>query len=657
MFFIQEVFSMKNTKPIALLLLSASLLMGCSPESGGDKSSSASSSETSSSDGDSSQTSKESSQDSSSSSEIEDDKISVEDAYYQIAKTQAQEISGASSTHFETESKGARLTNSTSETYIAYADGSTSSSGTYTRKEEGKDDAISAFKRFAGKVTDTYEIDGENQSYDMFVQVTDFSDDISTNSSYSDSASKKFIIASKDDIGNLEEGEYILASDFSLYASANLTAKLANFLASNVVGNAYAEQCGATKVLYKLDSENNWNYSLSYSYNYNESGQNVATEVSLSYVLNFDKTRLLSYSTLNQVTYTNNEDATDYSVSSLKESGTIEYGTRAEAMGSDALNPDDYFLQSVTEVALNARMASDWTKYNKVEYEDGGYALSTSYSQIYGLANTYSPSKALSLELSPTASSNEDVIALENGIFVIKGEGSADLTFSYYRKMPSTGVYKLTSIKAKNVTIATAKAEKIDFVSKGDIYLHQGLTIGSTYTWNYRITPTQADQAVTVSSSNEDVLEASFTNNGTITLKPKSEGVVTVTLTSVSEPSVTVSKTFYVLPDMDFASFLSSHTFTYTNPWGNTRVVSFDGNGNGSVVVSSASGDTSVTETFTYSLNGSEITFDYDSVSGLASFEDGRIVARLNDETGEFLGLGIAIASSDYSTYVYTIAE
>lgn len=649
---------MKSSKPIALLLLSASLLVGCANNNNnggsGSSSSDASTSKQASSD---SKGSSNSSSGDNSSSDIEDDKISVEDAYYQIAKAQAQELGGASSTHFETESKGSRLTNSTSETYTTYADGSTSSSGTYTRKEEGKDDVTSTFKRFAGKQTDTYEIDGENQSYDMFVQVADFSDDSSSNSSYSDSASKKFIVASEDDIGNLEEGEYILASDFGLYASANLTAKLANFLASNVVGNVYAEQCGATKVLYKLDSENNWNYSLSYSYDYNESGQNVATVVSLSYVLSFDHTRLLSYSTLNQVTYTNTEDPTDFSVSSLKESGSIEYGTRTETMGPDVLNPDDYFLQSVTEVALNARMATDWTKYAKVEYKDGGYALSTSYSQIYGLANTYTPSKALSLDLSPTASSNEDVIALEDGIFVIKGEGSADLTFSYYRKMPSTGVYKLTSIKAKSVTIAAAKAEKIDFVSKGDIYLHQGLAIGSTYTWNYRVTPAQADQAVNVASSSEDILEASFATNGTITLKPKAEGAVTVTLTSTSEPSVSASKTFYVLPDMDFASFLSNHTFTNTNPYGTTRVLTFDGEGNGTAKVSSSSSSTSVTDTFSYTLSGSEITFDYDSSSGLSSFEDGRIIARLDEKTGEYLGLGIAIASSDYSTFVYSIVE
>ncbi len=651
---------MKNSKPIALLLLSAFLLMGCSTNNNNGGSSGASetssSKETSSS---ASTSSDSSSQDSSSSSEsIEDNKIGVEEAYYQIAKTQTQEINFASSTYFATESRGSRLINSTEETYTTYTDGSTSSNGTYTRKEEGKDDEVSSFKRFAGKVTDTYEIDGANVSYDMFVQVSDFSDDSSSNSSYSDSASKKFIIASSDDIGNLEEGEYILASDFSLYASANLTSKLADFLASNVVGNAYAEQCGATRILCLYDDAAScWNYSLSYSYSYNESGQNVATEVSLSYALNFDRSRLLSYSTENKVTYTNLEDSTDYSVSSLKESGSIEYGTRSETKGSDVLNPENYFLQSVTQVTLNARMATDWTKYVKVNYEDGGYALSTSFSQIYGLAGAYSPSKALALDLAPSASSNEDVIALEDGVFVIKGEGTADLTFSYYRKMPSTGVYKLSTIKAKNVTVAAAKAEKIDFIAKGDIYLNQGLVIGSTYTWNYRVTPTQADQVVTVTSSDESILEASFTSNGVITLKAKSEGAVTVTLTSVSEPSVSSEpKTFYVLPDMDFASFLSGHTFTCTNPYGTTKVLNFDPEGNGTAKVSATSTTSTFTDTFTYTLSGSEITFDYDSVSGTASFEDGRIVGTF-DEKGNYLGLGIAIGSSDLSTFVYSIVE
>lgn len=652
---------MKNSKPIALLLLSAFLLMGCSSNNNnggsGSASETSSSKETSSS---ASSSSDSSSQDSSSSSgSIDDNKIGVEEAYYQIAKTQTQEINFASSTYFATESRGARLTNSTEETYTTYTDGSTSSSGTYTRKEEGKEDAVSSFKRFAGKLTDTYEIDGANVSYDMFVQVSDFSDDSSTNSSYSDSASKKFIIASSDDVGNLKEGEYILASDFSLYASANLTSKLADFLASNVVGNAYAEQCGATRILCLYDDAAScWNYSLSYSYSYNESGQSVATEVSLSYALNFDRSRLLSYSTENKVTYTNLEDSTDYSISSLKESGSIEYGARSETKDSDVLDPENYFLQSVTQVTLNARMATDWTKYVKVNYEDGGYALSTSFSQIYGLAGSYSPSKALALDLAPSASSNEDVIALEDGVFVIKGEGTADLTFSYYRKMPSTGVYKLSTIKAKNVTVAAAKAEEIDFIAKGDIYLHQGLVIGSTYTWNYRVTPTQADQVVTVTSSDESILEASFTSNGVITLKAKSEGAVTVTLTSVSEPSVSSEpKTFYVLPDMDFASFLSGHTFTCTNPYGTTKVLNFDEEGNGTAKVSATSTTSTFTDTFTYTLSGSEISFDYDSVSGTASFEDGRIVGVFDEKDNHYLGLGIAIGSSDLSTRVYSIVE
>ena len=655
---------MTNAKNIPFLMLSSmALLASCAatPNADSEKSevSEPSSSIGESSEGDSSFYSSDSSSPDSSSEEssesVDDGSIDVIDAYYEIAKTQDAEIRFASSTSYRSETSSSRLSNITEETYSTYSDGSTTSKGTYTKKEEGKEDQIDTFNRIATKIEQTYEIDSATQekaTYDMFVSVTDYDKGIGSNSSYQDSASKVYILDKASEAGNLDEDQYILSSDFSLECSPNLTGKLADFLASNVVGNIYAEQCGVTKIKSIADETGNWNYSLAYSYSYVEDGQNVGNEIKLSYTLDSNKKKLLSYSTSSKVTYSY-EGEGDEAISLYAESGSITYGEREKEIADDAIDPDDYFLEEASSVGLKAHKGFNYVDIPS-ESLNSGYNIPTTCTDIIGYADSKKPEKTLDASLTPSETSDSSIVALEDGEFVIKGTGTVDLTFSYYKKRAEDGVYCLTTIKAESVTVSDTKAEDIYFAYKSDMNAHLGLVAGETYSWGYSVSPAKADQAVTAVSSNPNVLGVTVSEEGTLSLEAKAKGAATITLTSVSTPEVTVSKTFYVIRNMDYAAYLPKHTFYTKNPYGTEITIKFNTDGTGTRHI--VQGENSLDDTFNWEIESNELTFDFDKTPSIKEYEDGLVIGRI-DSSGSFLGYGLSIASSDYSTEIYSLAD
>ncbi len=594
-----------------------------------------------------------SSEESSSQSEDNPYTISVSDAYYEIANAQAEEINNASRTFYRDESTSSRLSNVMEETYLTYKDGSTTSSGTYTKKEEGHEDQIDTFKRIATAVAETYEdASGSQTTYNMFVSALDFTNDnAGSNPTYQDSASKIYILDSASEAGNLDEDQYIVSSDFALYCSANLTGKLANFLASNVVDNVYAEQCGATSITPSIGTDGSWNYSLAFSYSYDEDGETVASEIKAEYTLSEDKSRLLSFSTSSKTTYSR-EGEDDEAISLTASSGIITYGDRTKKMADDVLNPEDYFLAEVKNVGLKAQ---DGFKYVTVlpDMTNDGYSVPNTCSKITGYACKAKPEKTIDTSLVPYATSNPDIVALEDGEFVIKALGKCSLTFSYYKKDSATGVYKFTTVRASNVSIKTAAPEKIGFAVMSTINKELSLIKGETYTWEYYVSPAKASSDVTVTSSNPDVLSVSL-EDGNLKLEAKAEGAATITLASLTDPSITASKNFYVLGDMDYVSFLTSHTFYSKNPYGTELTIKFNADGTGTRHI--VQGEATEDDTFNWENEENELTFDFDKTPGIKEYEDGLIIGRVNDD-GEFLGYGLSIGSSDYSTEVYSIID
>lgn len=619
---------------LATMLLSTVMLIGCT--------SNPISSSIDSSQGEvsSEEISSDESENSSISSEINGGSISLENAYNEIAKAQKAELNNAKSVIYHSESSSATVQNKIDQTYTNYEDGSTTSTGTYTRSIEGKEDETDTFKTIATSTVDKYENGDDIDNYRMFVEVRDFDKDIGISDGYKDSATKKFIIDSEDDIGNLSDGEYILAKDFEANAAANLTAKLANFIAGDIMSSDYAIQTGLNKVKPTQKETGEWEYLIQFQYSSTDEGIVTTYLTKAQYTLSQDKSRLLSFDTLNKTTYEREGDEPAYSL--YEESGEIIYGDKALEMGKDVLNIDNYFLTDVLSVRLEAVSG-----FKTITVGDD-LTIPTNCSTIYGYANNRKPLKSMNTALMASKSSSEEVVAIEDDNFVIKGTGVTSLTFSYYRKRPSTGAYYLSSIRVDNVTIISAQVESISFVSKGDINLHYGLEIGKTYSWGYRVSPKEAPQAITASVNDPELANVIVNSDSTISIKPKKEGEFSITLTSVGSPDISVTKRFYTLSNtMDYKAFLTGHKFYYKNGLGTAQTLTFQEDGTClRHMEQTDNGKTSTSDdTCKWSLNGTVLTFS-DADGDFKVFESGRIVKFL-DQEGQPLGL--SISADDYS--------
>ena len=575
-----------------------------------------------------------------SSSSIDDGSLSFEEAYNEIAKAQKSELNNAQSVIYHNESSSATIKNKINQTYTNYEDGSTTSEGTYTYSVEGKEDQVDTFKTISTSTVDKYENGDDFDSYRMFVEVTDFDKDLGASDNYQDSASKKFIINSEEDVGNLSAGEYILAKDFEANAAANLTSKLANFLAGDIMGNDYVIQTGLNKVKPTQKETGEWEYLIQFQYSSKDDGITTTYLTKAQYTLSQDKSQLLSFDTLNKTTYAREGEESAYSL--YEESGEIIYGDKAKKMGNDVLNVDNYFLADVLSIRLEAVAG-----FKTITVGDD-LTIPTNCSTIYGYADNRKPLKAMNTALAPSKSSNEEAVTIEDGNFVIKGVGTTNLTFSYYRKRPSTGVYYSSSFTVKNVTIISAKVETVSFNAKGDINLHYGLEVGKAYSWGYTVSPKEAPQAITASVDNPEMADVIVNSDSTITIKPKKEGEFSITLISVGTPEIFATKGFYALSNTtDYKAFLTGHKFFYKNSFGTAQTLTFLENGtclrhieqtdNGKI--------SSSDDTFKWSLEGTVITFSGPD-GDFKVFESGRIVKFLNKEGQP---LGISISADDFS--------
>ena len=620
---------------LGIMTLSVTFLIGCTQNS----TSFEKTSETENSSIDTSSKENENSS-SVSSSSIDDGSLSFEEAYNEIAKAQKTELSSAQSVIYHHESSSATIKNKIDQTYTNYEDGSTTSIGTYTYSVEGKEDRTDTFKTIATSTIDKYENGEDIDNYRMFVEVTDFDKDLGISYDYQDSATKKFIINSEEDIGNLSDGEYILAKDFEANAAANLTSKLANFLAGDIMGSDYAIQTGLNKVKPTQKETGEWEYLIQFQYSSKDDGITTTYLTKAQYTLSQDKSKLLSFDTLNKTTYEREGEDSAYSL--YEESGEIIYGDKVKEMGKDVLNVDDYFLADVLSVRLEA------TSGFKTITVGDDLTVPTNCSTIYGYADNRKPLKSMNTALAPSKSSNEEAVTIEDGNFVIKGTGVTNLTFSYYRKKPSTGAYYLSSFTVNNVKIISAKAESVSFNAKGDINLHYGLEVGKAYSWGYSVSPKEAPQAISASVNDPEMADVIVNADSTITIKPKKEGEFSITLASVGTPEISVTKGFYALSNTtDYKAFLTGHKFFYKNSFGTTQTLTFLENGTCLRHIEQIeNGKTSSSDdTYKWSLEGTVITFS-EPDGDFKVFESGRIVKFLNKEGQP---LGISISADDLS--------
>ena len=514
------------------------------------------------------------------------------------------------------------------EEFTNYTDYSSSSVGSYMRKSEDEIVSSDTFKAIKTKLTDKYKIEGQTISYDMFVAIKDFDLDVSSSYSYTDKVSKQFILNNAQEAvdGGLVPSQYILKADFAKEASANLTLKFFLFLENYAANNIYLETLGLTEVTEVLQDDGTIKYDFNETYGYDtDEGNRLDVVVRFNFTVNQSKERLLAYSYEYLETETNKLDATDTYTSGLRGSGEISYGNKSSDK-TGALNANDYFLSEINEYQLLGRN----TNFDDVVVDPE--RIPASYSYLFLRATRYSPSKAVDIQLSPEATSNNNVVTLENGMFRIVSEGDASLAFSYFKKV--NGIYEKTLINI-NVTIGEMSVESVSIGTyQTNFYQQYGLMVGQTYDWPIYVSPYKANPAVTIVSSDENVLRVNIVRDREIQLVPVGEGRATITVTSVNNPAKTASKEFYVLdPELDISNFLVKNTFRHASPYGYEMIMTFNDNGTGTRVQHIYDSGREYTDTFRYVVSGNIIRYSNFSYIDSNTYVRGTIVRYL-DKTG-----------------------
>lgn len=563
--------------------------------------------------------------------------ITFENAYYQIDKLSETEAKYASSVSLKTTSQSGSIVDETNETFTQYLDETSSSKGTLTRKINNVETFSTTYKTIKTKTIDKYNMDGQVYEYNMLTTVKDYENDDTPTSSYKDSVSKKFIINSKAEAeqAGLTESQYVLSSEVVNETSANSAGTLNNFLSYCVVSNVYLTQLGLTTMAVEYNpTKEEVHYSLNANYSYDGDLNNTVQEsIYVEYVTDKTKSMLLSFDCDYTVTYVSNTDATDQYVSTTAYEGTITYGDQKDEKDSDILNPDNYFLASISEIGLLARNSN----FDDVNVDASAIPANCSY--IFGYAKTYTPKKAVDIDITPVSSSNTDVVELtSDGKFHILTTGTTTLYFGYYQKID--GVYNYVT-KAVPVTITDAKVESITFNAKLNPYYHSSLVAGNTYNWDISVSPSKASNAITASSSDESVLTVSVDENNDIVITTLKEGKATITVTSVATPEINKTKDFYVLSDTtDYSAYIQGHSFLYDaiKIYNYSFTMTFNADGTGTRVQYDASSSQSYTDTFKWTISSNVITFSNWSYTDDGYDFDTATICKFLDKDGEPMG-------------------
>ncbi len=572
--------------------------------------------------------------------------ISFEDAYYQVVKFNDTEAKNASNVTVETTSQSGPLVDKTIENFVQYSDGTTSSSGTYTRYLDEAETFSTTFKAIKTKVIDKYQLDDGVYSYEMFTEVKDYDNDETPTSSYKDSISKKFIVnsASEAEEAGLTKNQYVVASELSKESSAKSSITLANFLAYCVVSNTYLSQLGVSTISISYnDITEEFTYSLNANYSYEGDLNNTVNEyVNVKYITSKNKKNLKSFDCEYKTIDQNKSDEDDYYVSSTSYKGELTYNTKSSTKDSNVLDPNDYFLRSISEIGLLAQNSS----FDKINVDATAIPLNCSY--IFGFAKTYAPKKAVNIDINPISSSNEEVVKFSDDQFEIIAKGEATLTFGYYKKINDVYTYTYAYV---NVTITDANVEKITFNPKPNWYYSSSFVAGNTYNWDISVLPNNASKAISATSSDESVLKVSVDENNNLVIEALKEGPATITVTSIATPEMSVSKSCYVLSDeIDYKEYLINNSFIYdaSKTYNYTYTMTFKDDGTGTRVQYDIDDGQSYTDTFNWTLEGTLITFTKWIGNDVPHpFEYATICKILDYQTGEVTGMGFYAETSE----------
>lgn len=405
------------------------------------------------------------------------------------------------------------------ETLDIYEDGSAAATGTVTSFEDGtKVDSMDLLRRKALLTDKIYDAaDLVTRTYDLYYEVTDYSKDHFHGSVYSDQATRIFALDNPDP--TLGSDGYILREDIPQAVTYQHAARAASNI-STWQADPYVAQTGIDTFALKEGEGQVGTYGTTIEYEIDgDLDDTITYTYEMEFTLDFATGRLLDCLTTVEQVDVSNSDPTDVYTTIVEDGGTIEYGTRV-ALPATAVDPHDYFLQDVTDVAI--------LDAGREEVDPDSFPKESSF--VFALPKDYEPSKALALDewsLTPYGTSDDAVVAIDGGFFEVVGHGDVTLAWSYYGL--DGDVWKEKTVQ-KVIHI-----NEFDDPTSIEIYgwnIPDTMVVGDTATTYVWVEPGSAKQEFEATSSNEDVM--------TVTADLEA-GEITVTAVGAGEATITVS--------------------------------------------------------------------------------------------------------------------
>ena len=524
------------------------------------------------------------------------------------------------------------------ETLDIYEDGSAEATGTVTSFEDGaKVDSMDLLRRKVLLTDKIYDaVDLVARTYDLYYEVTDYSKDHFHGSVYSDEATRIFALDNPDP--TLGSDGYILKEDIPQAVTYQHAARAASNI-STWQADPYVAQTGidtftlkegegavgtyATAIEYEIDGD--LNDTITYTYE-------------MEFTLDFATGRLLDCLTTVEQVDVNNSDPDDVYTTIVEDGGTIEYGTRV-ALPATAVDPHDYFLQDVTDVAI--------LDAGREEVDPDSFPKESSL--VFALPKDYEPSKALALDewsLTPYGTSDDAVVAIDGGFFEVVGHGDVTLTWSYYGL--DGDVWQEKTVQ-KSIHI-----NEFDDPTGIEIYgwnIPDTMVVGETATTYVWVEPGSAKQEFEATSSNQDVMTVTADlEAGEITVTAVGAGEATIT---VSVPGTNlkdeVTVTVVAPAEMTGEEFLTGNVFELVYQT-ETIHMTFEADGTGRQLEMAESRDYEFT--FTWSVEGRNVTIDNwsDDLNGGGpvywDFYEGEISPTFDS---------LALTKTNYNSYDFTL--
>lgn len=462
---------------------------------------------------------------------------------------------------------------------------------------------------------------------------------------YKDSAYRMAIVP--DGTTGGEDGvDFLYESSVDKQLTKQVSAITYNFIVGNLISNP--DLASYNLIGKKTTTANYVTYELKdFAYETSDDGIKIQYKYDFEFRVDLEGKLIDSY-TKTSIYEERINDSSDNLLTVLEDNYKLSYDTKKDIKyNEDAINPTDYFLSEVNDV--------------EVYYFEGNEKVVCSLDSIpvgkiiWFVAKTYSPSKAVNLELRPASinsSTNTNVIEGSTYSFEAKRAGSAKITLtSVGEDVTLTLDVKVKSLNLTGINVTDVSSGfEIDYDSSTSERKVYGYTNTS---YEVRISgkpgQTAVDNLDAISlDSNIEVKEIKRTDyyiDYEIKINEAiPESVSTIKFFDKTNENVTLNYEIHIkkrLTNDELIEKITTNTYKWINLYdkGVYAILSFDKSGNGAVTYYHDLEELG-TSTFKYTINAPEVSIEminvpsnlgvYNYNSGEITFDGNKVTLRVN---------------------------